>query len=232
VFKQDEISEIQFSGVHQMKAWGAILAAGLLSTGAAQANLIQNGDFEAPQLSGTQWQVYGSIPGWNATDGSGIEIQRNTVVTTQSGNQYVELDSHNATDTNSTMSQAINTLVGQTYTLSFWYQPRTNNGGNDNGINVLWDTFGGDMSSFTASTEVLNLENYISSQSNGWTNFTLDMIATASSMALSFQADGNDNTLGGFVDNVSLVAKVPEPGSLALLGLGFAALGFRARKVS
>jgi hypothetical protein len=37
-----------------MKAWGAILAAGLLSTGAAQANLIQNGDFEAPQLSGTQ----------------------------------------------------------------------------------------------------------------------------------------------------------------------------------
>ncbi|MDI9245975.1 DUF642 domain-containing protein [Marinobacter sp. CHS3-4] len=213
-----------------MKALGAVLAAGLLSAGAAQANLIVNGDFEAPELSGSQWAVYGDIPGWNTTDGSGIEIQRNTVVNAQSGNQYVELDSHYATDTNSTMSQAISTLSGQTYTLSFWYQPRTNGGSNDNGINVFWDAFGGDMLSFTASNEVLNLENYTRSQSNGWTNFTLDMVASSSSMALSFQADGADNSLGGFVDNVSLVAKVPEPGSLALLGLGLAALGFRARK--
>ncbi|WP_369600411.1 DUF642 domain-containing protein [Hahella sp. SMD15-11] len=211
--------------------WKCLTLAAMMAAGTAQANLIVNGDFEAPELTGTSWQVYSSIPGWDKTAGAGIEIQRNTVVAAQSGNQYVELDSHYGTHTNSTMSQVVNTTAGDLYTLSFWYRPRTDNGHNDNGINVLWDVFGGDLGTFVASNEVLNLEDYRRSTHNGWMNFTLDLLASANQMVLSFQADGKDNTLGGFIDNVSLVAKVPEPGSLALLGLGLATLGLR-RKAS
>lgn len=208
------------------------LFVGVIMSNLASANMILNGDFEAPQLSGSQWQVFGSIPGWNTTAGSGIEIQRNTVVNAQSGNQYVELDSHYAVDTNSTMSQAVSTVAGQTYTLSFWYSPRTNNGSNDNGINVFWDAFGGDFLSFDATNQVLSIDNYINSQTNYWAPFTVDLVATSSQMALSFGADGMDNTFGGFIDNVSLIAKVPEPSSLMLIGLGVAGLILRRRTLS
>ena len=88
------------------------LFVGVVMSNLACANMMLNGNFEAPQLSGSQWQVFGSIPGWNTTAGSGIEIQRNTVVIAQSGNQYVELDSHYAVDTNSAMSQAVSTVAG------------------------------------------------------------------------------------------------------------------------
>lgn len=54
-------------------------------------------------------------------------------------------------------------------------------------------------------------------------NFSLDLVATAETMFLSFGATGLDNTLGGFIDNVSLTA-VPEPGTLALFAIGAAGL--------
>ena len=135
-----------------------------------------------------------------------------------SGNQYVELDSHTGTDTNSVMYQTIDSLsVGASYELSFWYHARTNNGAaNDNGIEVLW----GD--SLPGAT-VLDLEGYSRNSNLGWMNFSLDLVATAETMFLSFGATGLDNTLGGFIDNVSLTA-VPEPGTLALFAIGAAGL--------
>ena len=48
-------------------------------------------------------------------------------------------------------------------------------------------------------------------------------------MFLMFAATGYSNSLGGFVDNVSLTA-VPEPGTLALFGLGLMGLVLARRQ--
>lgn len=186
----------------------------------ANANLLTNGDFEANVgLSGTSWGVYQSIDGWNKFDGPGIEIQRNTVVAAQSGNQYVELDSHY----NSSMYQIVSGLnVGGAYELNFWYHARTNNGYNDNGIAVYWGEYlPGDVA--------LSIDHLKQVNTPGWIEQTVKLIASAETMYLMFAATGYSNSLGGFVDNVSLTA-VPEPGTLALFGLGLMGLVLARRQ--
>lgn len=186
----------------------------------ANANLLTNGDFEANVgLSGTNWGIYQSIDGWNKFDGPGIEVQRNTVIAAQSGNQYVELDSHY----NSSMYQEIGGLtVGSAYELSFWYHARTNNGYNDNGINVYWgDYLPGDVA--------VSIDGLRQVNTPGWIEQTVKLVASAETMFLMFAATGYSNSLGGFVDNVSLTA-VPEPGTLALFGLGLMGLVLARRQ--
>ena len=224
-----------------MKPLVSVLLIMLATMPTAMANLITNGDFEDFQLQGRQWRVFNQLPGWFTSIGPGIEIQRNTIVRAQSGNQYVELDSHYGRNTNSTMSQLISTEPGQQYLLSFWYRPRTNRGHNDNGINVLWDpwaltTASHHSAAFRPSQQVLSIDNYKRRQYNFWIPFSLSLTATSNTMVLSFQADGRDNSLGGFIDNVSLTAQqpttstqVPAPATMALLGLALAWLGRRKK---
>lgn len=192
----------------------------LVTASFANANLIVNGDFEEPQLGAGAWQVFGAINGWTTTSGSGIEIQNNTIVTAQSGNQYVELDSYS----NSSMTQMISGLItGQAYDVSFWYHARTSNGSNDNGINMLW----GDSS---PGIEVLSIDNIKASDQLGWVEFSRSLTATAATMYLTFSADGLNNSLGGFVDNVQMSSAVPEPAALGLFVCGLLGLARMRRK--
>ncbi|OZG73106.1 hypothetical protein BTA51_11455 [Hahella sp. CCB-MM4] len=193
------------------------LALSLAST--AQANLIVNGDFEEPQLSGHSWKVFDNIPGWETTMGNSIEIQRNTIVNAQSGDQYVELDSYG----NSAMTQSLHLEAGTDYLLSFYYIPRTNRGNNDNGIGVFWDIFDGNFDMFDPENEVISIENQTRKEMPEWMKFSAVLHATSSEMALSFAALGASNSYGGFIDNVSLEA-VPEPAAVAIFGLGLAAI--------
>ncbi|WP_020404998.1 DUF642 domain-containing protein [Hahella ganghwensis] len=196
--------------------------------GSAQANLILNGDFEDTQLSGNSWTVFDSIPGWQTTMGHSIEVQRNTIVSAQSGDQYVELDSY----ANSAMTQSLNLKAGTRYELSFYYMPRTDNDNNDNGIGVYWDVFNGDFASFDPMNEIISIDNMQRRDMANWTEYTLMLEAPSELMALSFAGLGNSNSVGGFIDNVSLQA-VPEPAALAAFGMGLAGfLGVRQFKRS
>ncbi len=113
--------------------YALLIIAGITST--SGASLLNNGDFDdtGVGLSDKGWTVKQSISGWTTTSGPGIEVQRNTVVSAHSGDQYIELDSHNWNNSNTRMEQENIFLTTGSYFLEFYYMPRTDSV-NDNGI--------------------------------------------------------------------------------------------------
>lgn len=195
----------------------SLVAVAALSASLAQAapvNLIQNGDFETGNLSG--WSASGNV---NAATGVG-------------GNTYFGAGpfdggalgfwaaAFNAGDTtpNGVISQTFTTVIGQLYELSFDY-----------GV-----TQGGNQS-LTAS--VAGQDHVASTTNTGFDHFSYSFVATSDSTTLSFTDSPDNNTFSqdGLLDNVSVTAAaatVPEPASLALVGLAFAGVAATRRRRS
>ncbi len=205
------------------------------------ASILTNGDFETTDgsigivantplyLLGTpgkaKWDVYKSIPGWYtpAGHGPGIEIQTDgTVVNGHSSNHYVELDSHSGSDTNSAMVQNVLFDLAGTYSLSYYFHARTSSVG-DNGINVFFDdAVDGILGNLSDLVGASNIDD----PSLGWIEQTILLEnVTAGTHQIKFWATGTDNSLGGFLDDVSLVRvgsidpvslTAPEPAAVAV----------------
>ncbi|MEL7465066.1 MAG: VPLPA-CTERM sorting domain-containing protein [Pseudomonadota bacterium] len=180
---------------------------------------------------GKSWDVYTSIPGWTTAAGAGIEVQTNRTLNSidaHSGQHYIELDSHPSPNSNSTMQQDVFLSAGR-YRLDFWYSPRT---GDINTNGIAFSVTG------AAPTNNALLSGGVTgpSASNGtsvgaWTMFSA-MFAVAdvdSPIRLAFSATGSANTLGGFIDDVSISA-IPIPAALPLLLTALGGLGFVARR--
>jgi hypothetical protein len=179
----------------------------------ASVNLIQNGSFENPVITNTSnWDIYpnGNGTDWNVVwqPGSGnasvanIEIQK--IFSAQDGDQYVELDSDfdgptgiiNNEAASSLISQTINTIPGQTYTLKFYLAARPSSDHTDTSVTVYVD---GNVldSSFNTSSGEGQTDTY-------WIARNYTFVADGANTTIGIGDTGIANSYGTFVDNVSV----------------------------
>jgi hypothetical protein len=219
----------------QMRNSVLILSAAALSLAASSVQAqITNGGFEAPGTPNGSYLQYGgggSFTGWNVT-GADILLLNTTYVetgivfTAHSGSSSLDITGAGNTSPLDGVNQDIATVLGQTYQLSFYVgrgddQASTSNYLTPSTVDLSID--GGSLVSFTNSDLTVGGVN--------WKLFTTNFVAAGSLTNLAFfngtavAGLGGNNFAG--LDDVSVQA-VPEPATMAALGLG--ALGLLRRR--
>lgn len=187
----------------------AALVLGSLASNSAMANLVTNGDFEA---GNTGW----STPGMWIYESSSYAHSGSWLAGTGCvGNACVS----NA-GTGAYLGQTLATDANSLYTLSFWV-------GEDSGATSEFSVFWNGV----MVADVLNPANNTLNNGMGMVQYSFtNLLATGA--ATAFELHGRQDPAGIYFDDVSVVSanNVPEPSSLALIGLGLAGLAFSKRK--
>ncbi|MBA2753300.1 MAG: hypothetical protein H0U40_02400 [Chloroflexia bacterium] len=157
---------------------------------AAGSDLVANGGFEDPVVNTGSFAVLNAILGWTLAYGPGIEVQNRVAGTPNGGNQHVELDSRGS----SAMYQDIATVPGVSYTVSFWVSPRPNVSAADNVLSASWD--GGVLETISSG---------LGGSETVWVQYAYSVTATSSLTRLQFADVGVSNSLGSYLDDVSVV---------------------------
>jgi hypothetical protein len=120
------------------------------------------------------------------------------------------------------VSQTIDTIFGQQYTVSFWLAG--NPDGGDSAKLTVTSVAGSvpGLDIFTVTPGVNTRENM------GWQQFNYTFTAFGAQSVLTF-ASGENNAFGPALDDVSITA-VPEPSTWAFMVLGFGAVGYSLRR--
>ncbi len=196
-----ESAKIQFLATGTSDSFGGLIdSVSVVENGVdgAGVNLIQNGSFENGYIvtaHNGKWQVFESIEGWAAYVSSPvqprIEIQNGPTIGglgAQDGLAKVELDSHKV-GSNTHLYQEITTEPGKKYILKYYYSPRVKNNSETNRAGVYWN---GD------AVESLN------GTQRGWVEYISVLDAATNVSKISFHGEGTEDTVGAYLDNVSI----------------------------
>ncbi len=188
-------------------------------------NLIRNGTFDwGHDRSPGQWGTYTSLDdemgevSWYAdgddNDGGAgyIEIQNGSFGGTPSNEltdgSVMELDSHNGSDTNATVSQDFTVEHGSSFHLDFQYAVRSNPGTSEFNV-AIYDSNDNAVAMFsfkadgTGDVDISGL-----SPTDGYQAFHAMLDLEAGDYKISFMSSGDDDTIGALIDNVSLIGEV------------------------
>ncbi len=191
--------------------------------------LLSNGGFESPIIS-TDWNIVPSgtsgldwLIAWITGDDAAPEdanAEFHSGVNgwvSHSGDQHAELDSDWGGPSSGqsgeagavSMSQTVGTEPGKTYTFSFWFSPRPDQGAGENKAEALAN---GVVIGATAAVAGNNSQTV-------WEKYSFDFVATTTETTFSLRdAAGNpNNSVGSFVDDASLVCKAPDTKRTATL---------------
>lgn len=188
---------------------------------AAPTNLVVNGGFEQPVVGAPQlWDIYSSGYsglGWTIEWRSDIPANYGNLVRPnpalqelqrgvngwlpQEGAQYAELDtdwdgptgSVNGEPASVLIYQDISTKCNCKYELKFYFSPRPGTPAEDNTLEISW---GGN---------VIDTISQSGGSQTSWTEYTYTLNAAGSVTRLQFTDLGTANSLGTFLDNVSVI---------------------------
>ncbi len=138
------------------------------------------------------------VSGWMVAEGPGPDVVSHPWRPAADGKTYIELDGSGARDTNSAIYQDIPTDGTGTFTLSFSYAAPAFSRASSNGIEVIWNG------------EVIDTIALDGGRSVEWQTYTYEVAGAGDATRLEFRAVGRDDARGGYLNNVSVVAR-PEP---------------------
>lgn len=201
--------------MQKLKSGIAIAVLALLAP-LAQAGTFSDGSFEFNMYTtpSTTIGTDGALGAWTVTSGT-VDLIR-TAWTPSDGHYSLDLNGKSA----GSIEQTFDTVIGKTYKVSF------DMAGNPTGAKLKTMMVGIDDDVKTYNFDITGK----TTSNMGWTHQSFTFVATNEQSTLSFSGFGFNKGYGVALDNVRVVAEVPEPAAYGMLLIGLGVVGIIKRR--